>query len=60
MRRIRPELQLKFTGNSRESKIPKIKDLLIASSAIVNDKILITKDSDFEVFRKFGLKVEFL
>ena len=43
-----------------EGKIPKVRDLLIASSAIASDKVLITRDSDFEVFRKFGLKVEFV
>ena len=44
----------------KEGKIPKVKDLLIASSAIANDKVLITRDLDFEVFRKFGLRVEFV
>ena len=49
-----------FRELRKEGKMPKVKDLLIASSAIASDKILITRDSDFEVFRKFGLRVEFV
>ena len=49
-----------FRELKKEGKMPKVKDLLIASSAIASDKILITRDSDFEVFRKFGLRVEFI
>jgi len=49
-----------FRELRKEGKMPKVKDLLIASSAIASDKILITRDSDFEIFRKFGLRVEFV
>ena len=38
--------------------MPKVKDLLIASSAIANSKVLFTTDSDFEIFREYGLKLE--
>jgi|GEM_PF-466054 hypothetical protein len=53
----------KFAGRiyrdlKNKGKIPKVKDLLIASSAIANSKILFTADIDFEVFRDYGLKLE--
>ena len=44
----------------RKERTPKAKDLFIASSAIASGKVLITKDSDFEVFKRYGLKVEFV
>jgi len=43
-----------------KGKVPKVKDLLISASAIAHDLLLITIDRDFELFRKFGLKVQFL
>ena len=39
----------------RDGRVPKVKDLLIASSAIASDKILITRDSDFEIFKKIEI-----
>ncbi len=39
-----------------KGKVPKVKDLLIASSAIAHSKILYTCDSDFEIFREYGLR----
>lgn len=38
--------------------MPKIKDLMIASICITNNKKLIARDSDFEIFRGYGLNVE--
>jgi len=50
----------KFAGRiyrNLKSKIPKVGDLLIASSAIAHSKILYTCDSDFETFKEYGLRV---
>ncbi|MBO8174999.1 MAG: type II toxin-antitoxin system VapC family toxin [Thermococcus sp.] len=44
----------------RKGKLPPAKDLLIAASAIAHDKILFTCDDDFEIFRKYGLKLELI
>jgi len=49
-----------FRSLRKEGKIPKVKDLLIASSAIANDLVVVTRDRDFEIFKSFGLKVEVL
>ncbi len=59
------EKSAKFAGKiyrdlKSKGKIPKVKDLLIASSAIAHSKILYTCDSDFEVFREYGLKLKIL
>jgi len=40
-----------------KGKTPKVKDLLIASSAIAHSKILYTCNSDFSLFREYGLKL---
>lgn len=57
------EKSAKFAGSiyrdlKNKGRTPKVKDLLIASSAIANSKILFTTDSDFEIFRNYGLKLE--
>ena len=57
---VLPGLRGKFTELSRGGRTPKVKDLLIASSAISHDKLLITCDKDFEIFNKFGLKLKLL
>ncbi len=44
----------------RDGRVPKVKDLLISSSAIAHNKLLITTDKDFEVFRKFGLNLKII
>jgi len=44
----------------KEGKVPKVKDLLISASAIAHDKLLITADRDFDVFRKFGLNLKII
>jgi len=49
-----------FRELKRNGKIPKVKDLLIASSAIANDKLLITCDRDFKLFERFGLNVRII
>ncbi len=49
-----------FRELRKDGKTPKVKDLFIASSTIASDKVLITKDSDFEIFRRYGLRVEFV
>ncbi len=53
------EKSAKFAGKiyrdlKSKGKVPKVKDLLIASSAIAHSKTLYTCDSDFEIFREFG------
>ncbi|MBO8180814.1 MAG: type II toxin-antitoxin system VapC family toxin [Archaeoglobus sp.] len=47
-----------FKSLKKNGKVPKVKDLLIASSAIANDLAVVTRDRDFEIYRAFGLKVE--
>ncbi len=52
----------KFAGRiykdlKSKGKVPKVKDLLIASSAIAYSKTLYTCDSDFEIFKEYGLRV---
>lgn len=49
-----------FRSLKKNGKVPKVKDLLIASSAIANDLVIVTRDKDFEIFKNFGLKVEFV
>ena len=49
-----------FRDLKKAGKMPKIKDLLIAATCIANNKKLLTMDKDFDVFRGFGLDVEFL
>jgi predicted nucleic acid-binding protein len=44
----------------KEGKIPPVKDLLIASTCISNNMLLLTYDNDFKLFEKFGLKVKIL
>ncbi len=44
----------------RKGKLPPAKDLLIAATAIAHDKLLMTLDHDFLLFRDYGLKVELL
>ena len=44
----------------RMGRTPSAKDLLIAASTIAHDKLLVTLDADFEVFRRYGLKAEFI
>ena len=55
------ERSAKFADNitdlERQGKVPKL-DLFIASSAIVSSKILITSDSDFEIFKKTVLSLK--
>ncbi|MDI9609986.1 MAG: type II toxin-antitoxin system VapC family toxin [Archaeoglobales archaeon] len=43
-----------------KGKIPSVKDLLLASTAIAKDKIILTCDEDFEIFRDYGLKLKIL
>ncbi len=55
----------KLAGNmyrdlKSEGRIPPAKDLFIAASAIAHDKLLLTLDSDFRVFEKYGLRSEFI
>jgi len=57
------EKSARFAGSiyrnlKSKGRMPKVKDLFIASSAIANSKTLFTTDSDFEIFRKYGLKLE--
>ncbi len=47
-----------FRSLKKDGKVPKVKDLLIASSAIANDLIVVTRDKDFEIFSNFGLRVK--
>jgi tRNA(fMet)-specific endonuclease VapC len=49
-----------FRDLKKAGKMPKIKDLLIAATCIANNKRLITTDGDFEVFKGYGLDVEFI
>ncbi|WP_148212127.1 PIN domain-containing protein [Ferroglobus placidus] len=49
-----------FRELKSDGKVPKVKDLLISVSAIAHDLRLITVDRDFELFRKFGLKVQYI
>ncbi len=49
-----------FRSLRKNGKVPKVKDLLIASSAIANDLVIVTRDRDFEIFENFGLKVKFV
>jgi len=55
------ERSAKFADNitdlERQGKVPKL-DLFIASSAIDSSKILITSDSDFEIFKKTVLSLK--
>ena len=44
----------------RRGKIPPAKDLLIAATVMAHDKVLMTLDRDFLLFRDYGLKVELL
>ena len=44
----------------RKGKLPPAKDLLIAANAVANDKILITCDKDFYIFKEYGLKIRLL
>ncbi len=44
----------------REGKVPPARDLLIAASAIAHGKLLVAMDSDFEVFKSYGLKLELI
>ena len=41
-----------------KGKLPKVKDLLIASSSIAKSKKLFACDSDFKLFENYGLKLE--
>ena len=55
----------KFAGKiyrdlKSKGKVPKVKDLLIASSAIAHSIELYTCDTDFEIFRECGLNVKFV
>jgi len=43
-----------------KGKLPKVKDLLIASSSIAKSKKLFACDSDFKLFENYGLKLEAL
>jgi predicted nucleic acid-binding protein len=59
------EKSAKFAGKiyrdlKTKGKTPKVKDLLIASSAIAHSKTLYTCDSDFEMFKEYGLKLKIL
>jgi hypothetical protein len=47
-----------FRALKKAGKMPKIKDLLIAATCITHTKLLLTTDSDFEIFHEFGLTVE--
>ena len=47
-----------YRSLKQDGKIPKVKDLLIASSAIAHDLTVMTRDKDFEIFGSFGLKLE--
>ena len=49
-----------FRGLRRQGKIPPAKDLLIAATVVAHDKVLITLDRDFLLFKDYGLKVELL
>ena len=49
-----------FKKLKKEGKIPPVKDLLIASTCISNNMLLLTYDNDFKLFEKFGLKVKIL
>ena len=44
----------------RQGKIPPANDLLIAATVVAHDKVLITLDRDFLLFKDYGLKVELL
>ena len=46
-----------FKALQKRGKIPKLKDLFIASIALANNIPLFTCDKDFEVFKEFGLKL---
>lgn len=59
------EESAKLAGNiyldlKSEGRIPPAKDLFIAASAIAYDKLLVTLDSDFKVFERYGLRSEFI
>jgi len=59
------EMSAKLAGSiyqdlKREGRTPPAKDLLIAASAIAHDKLLVTFDTDFEVFRRYGLRIEIM
>lgn len=43
-----------------KGSVPPAKDLLIAATAIANNKSVLTCDRDFEVFSQYGLKSETL
>jgi predicted nucleic acid-binding protein len=49
-----------FRDLKRAGKMPRIKDLLIASTCIANHERLLTTDRDFEVFKDYGLDIEFI
>ncbi|RLF61224.1 MAG: type II toxin-antitoxin system VapC family toxin [Thermoplasmata archaeon] len=46
-----------FKNLKLKGKIPKLKDLFIASIALANNKPVITIDQDFLIFTELGLKV---
>ncbi len=59
------EKSAKIAGNifkklKKEGKIPPVKDLLIASTCISNNILLLTYDNDFKMFEKFGLRIKVL
>ena len=45
---------------ARMRRTPSAKDLLMVTSAIAHDKLLVTLDADFEVFRRYGPKAELI
>ncbi len=49
-----------FKDLKSKGMIPKVKDLLIASSAIAHSKKLYTCDTDFKIFKDYGLDVAIL
>ncbi|AEC51895.1 nucleic acid-binding protein [Pyrococcus sp. NA2] len=49
-----------FQDLKEKGKLPPLKDLLIAATAIAHDMTLITCDRDFEMFKEYGLKVKIL
>ncbi len=49
---------LLFKDLKKRGRMPKIKDLMIVSICITNNRKLITGEGDFDIFRDYGLDVE--